>query len=738
MKGTRMKADSVKIANVFSGGGYIHYVLPHFQREYTWEKTQWQTLLADAAAIYDEMGPPGTANTTDLEHFLGSLVVINDGTMNVTVPVYKLVDGQQRLTTISLLLCALSRVLTDTHSLLRKKIIRNLINEDESGDLHFKLLPTTKYGDRAAYTAILRGETPNNQGSRVWQAYKHLYTDLAARVASGNLDPERLFAVIMNSFQVVFITLDSSESPYKIFESLNAKGKSLSQADLVRNYIAMRLPGAMQEQVFTKHWAHIEDALQEQRLVGKSGLGELTAFLRHYLAMRTGVLCSVEHVYARFRDRAEREFPNADAFAQEIAELHRFAGYYNHLLRPAQETSAALREPMTRLNTLEASTAYPFLLSLYDAHDAQVLTGAELVEALAILENYLVRRFLAGEATNFLNKVFPTLWGQLDMAEPMASLRTALAARNYPSDGKLRQVLAVRSLYDKSALTRERTALVLDAINRRLSVGTGGYTALDNTSTIEHVLPQTLSDLWRDELGSDWERVYGDRLNTLGNLTLVTQEWNSSLSNAPFAVKRSKLAAHALLMNSAYFGQDIPAWDEGAIKKRGDYLTDKVLEVWPSLSPSPTAQAPKTQTADFYRDCVHRIAQHLGLSFVKQGSYYATRDGASRLVCAVSKAYPKPNRTGYWFAFHPAQSAFLSAVPNAFIAYGCGSAERVLLFPIADFLPLVQNMSTTTKNANSYWHVLVDEIGANFYLTQALLGTKVDVSAYLLKPVNMK
>jgi len=117
---------------------------------------------------------------------------------------------------------------------------------------------------------------------------------------------------------------------------------------------------------------------------------------------------------------------------------------------------------------------------------------------------------------------------------------------------------------------------------------------------------------------------------------------------------------------------------------------------------------------------------------------YATRDGAYRLVCAVSKAYPKGSGPHYWFAFHPAQSAFLSAVPNAFIAYGCGSAERVLLFPFAEFLPLVQNMSTTTKDAKSYWHVHVDEIRGRYYLTQPLLGTKVDVSEYLLKPMSMK
>ncbi|HEU4597875.1 MAG TPA: DUF262 domain-containing protein, partial [Pyrinomonadaceae bacterium] len=154
-----MKSDSLKISKVFSSGGDIHYVLPHFQREYTWEKEHWQTLLTDAFAIHEEMQPAlnETQASQEPEHFLGSLVVINDGTRNGTVTAFKLVDGQQRLTTISLLLCALSRIVSNTHPPIVKKIRKLLVNEDESGDVYFKILPTTKYGDRIAYMSLIQG-----------------------------------------------------------------------------------------------------------------------------------------------------------------------------------------------------------------------------------------------------------------------------------------------------------------------------------------------------------------------------------------------------------------------------------------------------------------------------------------------------------------------------------------------------------------------------------------------------
>jgi hypothetical protein len=144
--------------------------------------------------------------------------------------------------------------------------------------------------------------------------------------ASATLDPERLFLILTQTFQVVFIDLNRDENPYQIFESLNGKGKPLSQADLVRNYIAMRLSPKAQEKVFHNHWTTVEDKLRDQRIVGRSRLGELTAFLRHYMAMRSGVLCSEEHVYARFRDRARELFPTEEDFApgdRDLAPLRR-------------------------------------------------------------------------------------------------------------------------------------------------------------------------------------------------------------------------------------------------------------------------------------------------------------------------------------------------------------------------------------------------------------------------------
>ncbi|HBY97052.1 MAG TPA: hypothetical protein DEP84_24415 [Chloroflexi bacterium] len=578
-----MKADSLQMVKVFSSGGDIHYVLPHFQREYAWEKQEWQTLLNDIFGIYEiyqDEKPP--------EHFMGSLVVINDGTQAGTVPVFRLVDGQQRLTTISLLLCALERQLEDDEAYvgLRKKIRRMLMNQDESGDLYYKLLPTTKYGDRVSYCAIIRGkQPPEGLESKVPGAFEYLTTQLGNRLKSDQVDPNRLFNVLMTSLQVVFINLSQNERPYEIFESLNYKGKSLTQADLVRNYIAMKLSPGRQEPVFTELWSPIEEMLLEKRTVGRSRLGELTAFLRHYFAYHSGALINQEHVYSRFRDRGEA-MSEAD-FEAELTTIKRFAGYYDRLLRPQNEPDKEVRRQLERLNVMESSTGYPFLLFMYDIWQSGQIGRDEFLAGLGLLEIYMVRRFLNQDSTNYLNKMFPPLVKDLGKdigkAEFAASLKEALGTKNEPSDVRLRQSAETIRLYRRDILTRQKLALVLDGINRRLSSGSGAYTVLNSDPTIEHIMPQTLTEAWKQHLGENWQQDF-ELLHTLGNLTLVTQDWNSQLSNSIYATKRQRLAEHGLLLNQNYFRDEAPErWNGQSIRGRAQWLMAKATEIWPQL-----------------------------------------------------------------------------------------------------------------------------------------------------------
>ena len=205
-----MKADSWKISKVFSSGGEIHYVMPHFQRQYSWGKTEWEVLLKDAIAIYEEYDPE-----KETEHFIGSLVVINDGTRG-TITAFKLVDGQQRLTTLSLLFLVLRDIVKTTDPKLSKKIEKFVVNSDEEGEgeVYFKILPTNKYGDRQAYETIILQENSPKTESGIPKAYDYFYHEIESKVKEGELEIGRFFTVLQNCFQVVFIELNKNESPY--------------------------------------------------------------------------------------------------------------------------------------------------------------------------------------------------------------------------------------------------------------------------------------------------------------------------------------------------------------------------------------------------------------------------------------------------------------------------------------------------------------------------------------------
>lgn len=606
-----MKADSLHMGKVFSSGGDVHYVLPHFQREYAWEKENWQILLKDIFSIYevyDEDKPP--------EHFMGAFVVINDGTRNGTVPVFRLVDGQQRLTTISLFLHVLGQLVEEEHPGLYKRIRKMLVNADETELLHFKLLPTKKYGDQRSYLAILNGqELSSNLDSKIPKAYAYFQKELGTRYKQGMFDPNRLFLVLLNCLQVVFIDLNHNERPYEIFESLNYKGKSLTQADLVRNYIAMKLPESRQTNVFEKYWSPIEEMLQERRTVGRSRLGELTAFLRHYLAYLSGTLCNEEHVYSRFRDRGETL--DTDGFVQEISTLKKFAEYYDRLLRPEKEENKEIRQQLQRLNVLEVSTAYPFLLFAYHTLNDGKIKGEEFLAGLKILENYLVRRFLVRESTNYLNKMFPTLSRDIDFDDFSESLRQAILTKNYPSDVRIRQAAETLKLY--SNVGRPRLTLIFETINRHFSKGTGAFTQLDDSATVEHIMPQKPSERWKQSLGENLMQDY-ELLHTLGNLTVVTQEWNSALSNAPYLQKKRLLSSHGLLLNKLYFETGPDHWNGETIRKRAAYLANEILEIWPVLGTVPEPKGwqerPKYLTilgetfeVKSWRDVAHQTAE---------------------------------------------------------------------------------------------------------------------------------
>lgn len=574
-----MKAEATNIGKVFSGSGSVHYVLPRFQRAYAWEKEQWQTLWDDVMEV--QSSPDDTT-----EHFLGAMVAIEEKSIDMNILTYTLVDGQQRLLTLSLMLCALAEQVEDDEN-FRNHIRSYLENRFGKGQSRYKIWPTRHYGDREVWAALVDGAAlPKGTRSRLPQAMAFFRRAIQRAVARPGVTPRDLFSTLVSRLFLVFINLDREERPHYIFESLNAKGRPLTQPDLVRNYLAMRLPEAQQDDAYDRYWLPIQGLLDDQRE------GELSAFLRHYLARVMRKMVSEKDVYKEFRKRMDKEFDDQEALVDELRRLQRHAEFYDCLLRPEHEADAALRTRLEYINALQRKVVYPLLLSLQDAYDRHELSREDFCDALDLLENYLVRYYLAERYTGRkLGDMLLALIAEEEQQVSLRSLKDGLHRRQYQGDDQVRDILGRYSMAIGSA-NRPLFVHILLRVNRHLLQGRDVTITLRDKPSIEHIMPCNPSSVWQDELGEEWERVHQELLNMLGNLTLVTQGWNASASNRPWSEKKAQLARHGLPLNVHWFGSGRPGagvrqWDQEAIKERGRWLINRILEVWPDHSDAP-------------------------------------------------------------------------------------------------------------------------------------------------------
>lgn len=535
------------------------YIVPLFQRFYVWEKTYWDTLWTDLMDLIEDDDPQRT-------HFLGSVVVIPATDSAPGLPRFILIDGQQRIATLLVMLTVLrdgARQADDTE-LAAEIEQRFLVNQFKRGDDAYKLL--LSQSDRIAFQHLIQAKTPRPD-HRLCQCY-----DFYARKVNAPHAPDRraLLSAAMDRLALVTITLAPTDNPYLVFESLNFKGHKLTEADLIRNYLFMRIPADQQEALYQQYWSPMQDALGD----------DLTEYVRHFL-MRSGAFVKQSEVYVTLKSRLAQSDPRA-----ALEELATFARYYAKLLAPDHEPSKTLSAALERINRLDVTTVYPFLLNVYHDYARHAMVEAAYVEVLATLENYLVRRFVCGLATNQLNKIFPTLYAQTQQQNTtgfVPALRQSLQTKGYPSDAQFRAKLREVKLYGRGAL-EQKARFLLETLEQSYQ----HREPVDLASlTIEHVMPQTLTDEWRSHLGAEWQTTHELYLHTLGNLTLTG--YNSPLSNSQFADKRQQFTKSHVELNR-YF-KTVEHWRKEDILRRAAVLTEQALQCWPYFGDAAEAVA---------------------------------------------------------------------------------------------------------------------------------------------------
>ncbi len=542
------------------------FVIPIYQRTYSWTERECRQLWDDVVRAGSNPAVTG--------HFVGSIVYIEQGLFQVaTLSPLLVIDGQQRLTTVTLLIAALAEALGSSEPVegFSARKLRNyyLLNPEEDGERHFKLLLSQT--DKATLTSLVgQAPLPAEQSVRVasnYDLFKSWLSDSACDLA--------VICQGLAKLVVVDVALArGQDNPQLIFESMNSTGRKLSQADLIRNYVLMGLEPALQTRLYQDHWRPMELAFGQEGYVA-----HFDAFMRHYLTLKhpAGEIPRIDEVYEAFKLHSVRPATEQAGVEVLVRDVQRHAQAYCAMALGA-ESRPSLRDAFHDLRELKVDVAYPFLLELYDDCAQGVLSEADFLAAVRVVEAYVFRRAVCAIPTNSLNKTFATFSKVLKKDRYLESIQAHLLTlpsyRRFPNDEEFQRELQVRDLYHfggRAAYWLRR----LENHNRKERVAVAEY-------TIEHILPQNdkLPAQWQADLGSDWKRVQETWLHTLGNLTLTA--YNSSYSDFPFAHKRDMdekgLRWSPLKLNDG-LGQ-VTVWDEAAIKARAVKLASMAIDVW--------------------------------------------------------------------------------------------------------------------------------------------------------------
>jgi uncharacterized protein with ParB-like and HNH nuclease domain/predicted transport protein len=549
--------------------GTKQFIIPIYQRTYSWETSDCQQLWEDILKIAQDDQIPA--------HFIGSIVYVGKGIFHVSsVAEMLVIDGQQRLTTLFLLLGALAEALEvrreEANNVITPRKIRNqyLFNANEDDEKYYKLVLTQS--DRETLNALLEGRELTEQYSH---RIKETYEFFRKKINQCEISLAALFQGI-GKLVVVDISLQQQDNPQLIFESLNSTGMALSQADLIRNYVLMGLDHKEQENLYKKYWYPMEQSFgQTQNSV------LFNRFMRDYLTLHTGEIPNVDRVYATFK-LYHQEHPHVSV-ENLVADIYTYSRYFTRMVL-AKEKDPALKQCFDSIKTLEVNVAYPFLLEAYHDYEQNELTRENFIALLRLIESYVFRRLICGIPTQGLNKVFAVLAKEIDKEHYLVSVQASLLQRNtsgrFPRDEEFKAAFIVKDIYN----FRHRHYLLskLENYGRTVMVNIDDYTT-------EHIMPQNKNLLpeWQTALGPDWQEVQARYVHTIGNLTLTGSAYNSGMSDRPFL---EKLQVHfGLTLSGLQLNADLEKldhWDGEEIEKRAQSLATTATKIWaiPNLS----------------------------------------------------------------------------------------------------------------------------------------------------------
>ncbi len=630
-----MKATEIKLVDFLKKSP--QFVIPIYQRTYSWSEKEclqlWEDILRTGS------------NDAITAHFIGSIVYVEKGLYSVANQSQLLViDGQQRLTTITLLIEALARILGDSEPIdgfsARKLRDYYLVDPREEGKKKYKLILSQT--DEASLIALLDNiPEPQDSSVRVNANFKFFINKIAQ-------EKNNLEAICKGLAKLIIVDISlnrDQDNAQLIFESLNSTGLELSQADLIRNFILMGLEHELQSKLYNQYWRPMEKDFGQE-----SYAAYFDGFMRHYLTVKTGIIPKEREVYEAFKQYKHSLGVTNDETI--VADIRTFAGYYCAIALDIED-SPELKMAFHDLRELKVDVAFPLLLALYHDYKKQILSADELLKIVRLVESYVFRRAVCGIPTNSMNKTFGNFSRNLKKDRYLESVQASFlllpSYRRFPDDEEFKREIKLKDLYNFRSRSYWLRRLENYDRNERVPV---------NEFTIEHIMPQNenLSVEWKAELGPEWERVQKIYLHTLGNLTLTG--YNSEYSDRPFKEKRNMKGGFVespLRLNREIAHQE--HWTEQEILNRAESLSTQAANVWfaPVVQLSILeAYKPRAEVAEYSIDSHPHLAEE-----PLRGVFEEFRKQVLALDPCVTESFLK------LYVAYKAETNFVDIVPQA-------------------------------------------------------------------------
>ena len=562
-----MKANEINL-NRFLSQSDTQFIIPVYQRNYDWSHHQCKQLLDDILEI-------GT-NSKKNAHFIGSIVYVHDDVYSASgIRELTTIDGQQRLTTLTLIYLVIYRLAKTLgkEQLFNKINETYLINKFAADEEKLKLKPTENNNRALKY--LLRSDNQEE------------YSDFSRLIDNFNYFKSRILeenyeAVLTGISKLMFveISLDrDKDDPQRIFESLNSTGLELSQADLIRNYILMGLKRKSQNKIYENYWEHIEQLAKDE----STNSSKVSDYIRDYLTLENKKIPNKNKVYHEFKEK----YPTSTVEVLEniLTPIKKLVKHYNKLLNPAHEPDNDIRQQLQYINRLEINVAYPFLLKVYDDYSTGVISKQTFIEVLELIQAFTWRRFIIGLPTNALNKIFMRLYEDIDSQNYLTSIQLALlkkkGSQRFPRNKEVVNTLREKDMYGINPKNRVYFLERLENHRNKELVKIDGNSDI----TIEHIFPQNPEPKWKIELGEDeYNFIKENYLNTIANLTLSGN--NGKLGNKKFLSKKEMNVdgeeqgyKYSRLWLNSYLTQ-IDKWGKNEIEKRFQIIKERFLSIW--------------------------------------------------------------------------------------------------------------------------------------------------------------